>query len=66
MGSNISTSDPDNTGSTMVVYNNGLAVDFGSLGLWYYDGTTWDQISTSDAQWLATYNGKLVSDGGSE
>ena len=40
----ISTSDADNSGNTMVSYNNGLAVDFGSLGLWYYNGTSWSKI----------------------
>ena len=48
----------------MVAYNNGLSVDFGSSGLYYYNGTSWSQISTNNPQWLAAYNGSLVGDFG--
>ena len=48
----------------MVAYNNGLAVDFGSYGLWYYNGTSWSQISTNNPELLAAYNGSLAADFG--
>ena len=44
--------------------NNDLAVDFGSLGLWYYNSTSWSRISTSNPQWLTAYNGSLAADFG--
>jgi len=49
----------------IVSYNNGLAVDFGTAGLYSYDGTSWSQISTNNPEWLTTYNGNLAADFGS-
>jgi hypothetical protein len=44
-----------------------LAVDFGTLGLWQYDGSgTWSRITPADAQHLAVYGSKLVGDFGSD
>jgi hypothetical protein len=42
-----------------------LAVDFGSAGLYQYDGNSWSRITPADAQHLAVYDGKLVGDFGS-
>ena len=55
----------------MVAYNEGLVVDFGSFyGEYYYNGTTWDQLSSANPEWLAVYVNEqgydtLVSDFGS-
>ncbi|RLC73905.1 MAG: hypothetical protein DRI61_17605, partial [Chloroflexi bacterium] len=35
----IASANPDNTGNTMVAWNNGLVVDFGAYGAHYWDGT---------------------------
>ena len=48
----------------IVSYNNGLAVDFGTSGLYHYNGTSWSQISTNNPQWLTAYNGNLAADFG--
>jgi len=48
----------------MVAYNNGLAVDFGTSGLYHYNGTSWSQISTNNPEWLTAYNGNLAADFG--
>jgi hypothetical protein len=61
----IAGSDPDNTGNTMVAYNNGIAVDYGPLGLWHYDGTHWTQLGEEDPEWLSVYGNNLVGDYGS-
>jgi len=34
----------------MTGWSDGLAMDFGGLGLWNFDGTTWIQISGSDVE----------------
>jgi hypothetical protein len=33
----------------MVIYDNKLVADFGSGGLWEFDGTSWSQLASSDA-----------------
>ena len=48
----------------MVAYNNGLAVDFGTKGLYYYSGCSWSQISSNSSEWLTAYNGNLAADFG--
>jgi len=48
----------------IAAYNNGLAVDFGSSGMYYYNGTSWSQLSTNNPQWLTVYNGNLAADFG--
>jgi len=58
------TSVCDRGGNPMVAYGNGIAIDFGALGLWYYDGADWSRISTADAEWLGIYMDKLVADFG--
>ncbi len=45
--------------------NINLAVDYGSLGLWHYDGGAWAQLGGADPEWLCVYDGKLVADYGS-
>ncbi|MDY6990626.1 MAG: hypothetical protein SWQ30_21490, partial [Thermodesulfobacteriota bacterium] len=54
-GADIDASDPDNRANTMVAYSSGLAVDFGALGLWHFDGADWTQLNENDPQWLALY-----------
>ena len=49
----------------MVAYSSGLAVDFGTLGLWHFDGADWTQLNEDDPQWLAVYGNYLVVDYGS-
>ncbi|MDY6839060.1 MAG: hypothetical protein SWH78_13930, partial [Thermodesulfobacteriota bacterium] len=50
------------TGNTMVAYNSGLAVDFGTLGLWHFDGADWTQLNEEDPQWLFLWADRLVED----
>jgi hypothetical protein len=38
-----------------------LAVDFGSMGVFIYDGTAWARINTMDASSLGAYGNKLVA-----
>jgi hypothetical protein len=38
-----------------------LSVDYGTTGLYTYDGTTWDRINSLDPAGLGAYNGKLVA-----
>jgi hypothetical protein len=56
--------DPDNTGNTMMPYNDGIAADFGPLGLWYFDGADWSRLGGADPEWLCTYDNRLVIDYG--
>ena len=58
----IGASDPDNTGNTMVACNSGLAVDFGTLGLWHFDGVDWTQLNEQDPQWVFLWADRLVED----
>ena len=48
----------------MAAYKDGLAANFGTSGLWYYNGADWSCISTTDPEWVATYMDKLVADFG--
>jgi hypothetical protein len=48
------------------VTGNELAVDFGSDGLYQYDGSSWSRLAASNPQHLAVYNNKLVADFGSD
>jgi len=43
----------------------GLAADYGLLGLWYRDGSGWSHLGGADPQWLCPYNDTLVADYGS-
>ncbi len=61
----INTSNADNSGNTMVVYNGNLVFDFGEEGVWLYDGNALTEITDLNAEWLAVYNNKLVCDFGS-
>jgi hypothetical protein len=63
--SHLGGADPDNTGNTMVAFNNGVAVDYETLGLWYYDGNDWAQLGDADPEWLCAYGDNLVGDYGS-
>jgi hypothetical protein len=38
-----------------------LYADYGTLGLWKYDGSTWAQITSADANLLRSYGGNLVA-----
>jgi len=40
---------------------NEIGVDFGALGLYIYDGSTWDRINTLDPAGLGAYSNKLVA-----
>ena len=52
----------------IITYNGNLATDFGTYGLYSYDGSAWTQISTSDADntgnTMAAYNTGLAVDFG--
>ncbi|MDY6987175.1 MAG: fibronectin type III domain-containing protein [Thermodesulfobacteriota bacterium] len=58
--------DADNSGNCMVAYKDGVAIDYGSLGLWYFDSVDWIQLGTADPEWLCVYGDKLVVDYGSD
>jgi hypothetical protein len=60
----ISTGNADDDGGAVAIGSD-LYVDFGSSGLWKFDGVTWARISTGDAEGLETYDNKLVADLGS-
>jgi len=49
----------------MVAYGSGLAVDFAALGLWFYNGSTWSQLTAPNTECLASYSDKLAGDFGS-
>jgi hypothetical protein len=57
--------DPDNAGNTMVAYNDGMAVDCGALGLWYFDGRDWIQLGGADPDWLCANGDSLFGEYGS-
>jgi photosystem II stability/assembly factor-like uncharacterized protein len=44
---------------------NELAVDFGTFGLWHYDGIAWNRINGADSEWLLAYDDRLAVDFGS-
>ena len=39
-----------------------LALDFGGLGLWHYDGTTWTQLSSGNPEYMTGWSGGLAMD----
>jgi len=41
-----------------------LGMDFGSIGLYLYDGSSWSKLTPSNPQHLAVYGNKLVGDFG--
>jgi hypothetical protein len=53
----------------MLNFNGSLLADFGSLGVWRFNGTSWSQLSTADpdnnGNAMITYNGGAVIDFGS-
>lgn len=61
----INTSNADNTGNTMVIYDGKPVFDFGEEGVWLYDGTALTEITDLDAEWMGVYNNKLICDFGS-
>ncbi len=65
--SRFSSEKPDHSGNTMVAYNGGIAVDFGSkLQLWFYDGEGhWKRLSSENPEFICAYDGKLAGDFGS-
>jgi hypothetical protein len=46
----------------MEVYGAGLAVDFDSYGLWYYDGSTWTGLASWDPEDMEAWGGGLTVD----
>jgi hypothetical protein len=48
----------------MMAYGTSLVVDFGSGGIWEYDGSAWSRFATSDPEYMAIYDNKLVADFG--
>lgn len=46
----------------MAAWTSGLAVDFGDTGLWSYDGSSWDLLTTSDAQDMEGWATSLAVD----
>ncbi len=64
--SHLTSSDPDNSGNTMVAYDGGLAVDLGPLGLWHFTAAgAWNKLNSQNVEYLAVYNNKLAVDFGS-
>jgi hypothetical protein len=57
---------PKDAESDLVGYAGGLAVDFGSSGVWWNYLSLWTQLTPADPQKLAVYSGKLVGDFGSQ
>ena len=55
-----------NIGQTNLVdWNGNLVADFGSNGLWYYDGASWHWMTNQgDVDHMAVWNGRLVVDFG--
>jgi hypothetical protein len=49
----------------MMAYGTSLVVDFGSGGIWGYDGSAWSRFTASDPEYMAVYYNKLVADFGS-
>ena len=45
-------------------YDAELVVDFGSGGIWEYDGSAWSRLTTSNPEYMAIYDNKLVGDFG--
>jgi hypothetical protein len=60
----LSISDPDNTGNTIVAYDGGYAVDFGSGGLWHYKDATWTKLHNNDVEHIMAVDSKLLIDFG--
>ncbi|MHC4687384.1 MAG: fibronectin type III domain-containing protein [Planctomycetota bacterium] len=61
-----SLNESDFSPEVSAVTGNELAVDFGSDGLYQYDGSSWSRLTVSNPQHLAVYNNKLVADFGSD
>jgi hypothetical protein len=58
--------DPDTSGNTMMAFGTGVAIDYGVLGLWHYDGSgAWGKLGGADPERLCVYDDKLVGDYGS-
>jgi hypothetical protein len=60
--------DDDNgssSGSAYICQSPGIVIDYGSLGLHYYDGINWNQLGGANPEWLCAYDDKLVGDYGS-
>jgi len=49
----------------MSAYGSAIAVDFGTNGLWYYNGSTWSKLNGLNPEYLGTYSNKLAVDFGS-
>jgi hypothetical protein len=66
---NVTWSKPVDIGNEMAVYirrlDSELIVDFGSGGIWDYDGSSWTGLASSNPEHLAVYDNKLVGDFGS-
>jgi hypothetical protein len=66
---NVTWSKPVDIGNELAVYirrlDSELVVDFGSLGLWDYDGSIWSGMTSSNPEYLVVYDSKLVGDFGS-
>jgi len=48
-----------------VFEESGAAIDYGGLGLWYYDSADLVRLTPSDPEWLCAYSDKLLGDFGS-
>lgn len=61
----ISNVDPENNGTAMVSYGSGIAIDFGTSGLWFtVDGVAWTKISETSPETMGIYSDFLVGDFG--
>ena len=49
----------------MTGWANGLAMDFGSQGLWSFDGANWTPISSGDVETMTGWASGLAMDFGS-
>jgi hypothetical protein len=43
-----------------------LAIDFGNVGIWHYNGSAWNKISEVGAQSMMNFNGSFLGDFGAQ
>ncbi len=56
--------DTPNINAVLQTFGDELAADFGTSGLYFYNGARWTRLSTGNPQWLTAYSGKLTGDFG--
>ena len=61
-GSKLTSWNPDN----LAGWSGGLAVDFGTDGLWSYDGSSWSKLTTWNPTGMSGWGGGLAVDFGAD